>query len=144
MLTDRENRPALAVALALHASMSFFLACAVLLAPLDGLVVLLALLIPLLYFACCVGCIAWLAEVPLVRTLNASRSWVAQAAGSFLFLAGLVATVALVTATWTHVSVWSYAGFAILSGGASCRQFRALAASERPPPPALPSARLVP
>ncbi|HTK60596.1 MAG TPA: hypothetical protein VL283_05345 [Candidatus Baltobacteraceae bacterium] len=145
MLTDRENRPALAVALTAHALMTGLLTVAACFAPLDGIAgAPIAMAVVFLYFACVIGGIAWLAESPIVRRLNGSPSQLAQAAGCVLFLIGLVAIATSVALTWTHVAAWSYAGFALLSGCGAIRQFRRSAADDRPPAPLpLPSARLV-
>lgn len=141
MLTDRENRPALAIGLASHAlmmSLFIFLAPGDVIG--DAVVALMAMAAIFLFFTTIIAGIAWLVEVPIIRKLNDAKSNAEQFAGCLLFLLGMAAVVLTVGATWRPMSPWSFAGLALLSGCASIRQFRTCVREGREP---LPEIRLV-
>lgn len=145
MLTNRENRPALAVTLAAHALQMGLLAILVAFAPVSGVIgACIAMTVLLLYLLIVIGGIAWLADIAAVRRLCDSSSQFAQAFGGTLFIVGLVGVTIGVTASWLYVSGWSYAGFALLSGAGAARQYRLCAVEALTAPPVtLPVARLV-
>lgn len=145
MLTNRENRPALAVTLSAHALQMALLAILVAFAPVSGVIgACVAMTVLLLYLFIVIGGIAWVADIPTVRRLCDSPSQIAQAVGGTLFIVGIIGVTTGVTLSWHHVSGWSYAGFALLSGAGAARQYRlcALEASAALPS-TLPVARLV-
>jgi len=144
MLTDRENRPALAVTLAFHAGMMTLMAFATFFShPFVKCGAALAMGFVLLCFGALIGAIAWVVEIPLIRRLHDDRRTLPQLACGFLFLLGIAVTIGLITETYLMDNAWSYAGFAALSGYGSFRQFRRFAEDDRAPAPVFPSARLV-
>jgi hypothetical protein len=146
MLTDRENRPALALTLAAHAVMMGLMALGACFVPLGDSYVGMLIVLPviLLYFFIVLAGIAWIAESPVIRKLNDSSSYFLQGIGCSLFLAGLIAIVTLAIMSFVSLHVWSYAGFALLSGIGAIRQYRLCALDERVViVPAFPVARLM-
>lgn len=145
MLTDKTNRSILAAALGLYALLMGLMALGSYDRPVGGMMALglMVMIIPLL-FGTIVGGMVWLAESPLVRTLNIEGHGARQLAAGLLFLIGAAAFAYAAVWGWCVESTWSYLGFALLTGAAAAHQY-ALHEQESLPPEALPlpSARLV-
>ncbi len=143
MLTDEENRPALAIMLVLHALLMAILTGFAVFEPVSASGALAAMATVLIYIMAQIAGLAWIAQMPLVRSLCDHPSQLQQAAGCLLFLVGLCAVAFGITASWILVPPWAYPLFTGACGLAAFVQFRRMARESRLQAAGLPVATLV-
>ena len=124
MLTDNENRPALALGFGLYA---FLMGCMALISYLQSVgpatAALMAVVLWCLIVAVIVCGMVWLAGAPLIRAWHKEGSGPHQVLASLLFFPGSVAIGFAAVEGWCLESTWSYAVLFLMTGAAAVHQY---------------------